>query len=50
MRLKILCYTLIIIYVIIILIFIIELFRLYRYSKCLDNNFNYKYCSLYKNF
>lgn len=43
-------YLFLLIYVIILLIFIIELFMLYRYSKCLDNNFTLNYCKYYKNY
>ena len=43
-------YLFLLIYVIIVLIFIIELFMLYRYGKCVDNNFKLSYCKYYTNY
>ena len=43
-------YLFLLIYVIIILIFIIEIFMLYRYGKCLDNDFIFNYCKYYTNY
>lgn len=35
---------------IMMLLFIVSYYNLYRFKKCYDNNFSYKWCENYKNY